>query len=185
MVTVSVPDIGNFKDVPVIEIHVKPGDNVSANDPLVTLESDKAAMEVLVPGSRRCGTSPGEAWRHGQYWNAYHTAERRRRSRCSSGCRHVLRASARSLPSGRRPQSQVPCNRGAVHSRPRRSLSRTCGFRRGAREPRGAQAGARARHRSDENQRHRRQGTHHQGRHQAHSCVASSRLARRGKWGFP
>jgi pyruvate dehydrogenase E2 component (dihydrolipoamide acetyltransferase) len=49
MATVSVPDIGNFKDVPVIEIHVKAGDSVSANDPLVTLESDKAAMEVPSP----------------------------------------------------------------------------------------------------------------------------------------
>jgi pyruvate dehydrogenase E2 component (dihydrolipoamide acetyltransferase) len=49
MATVSVPDIGNFKDIPVIEIHVKAGDNVSANDPLVTLESDKAAMEVPSP----------------------------------------------------------------------------------------------------------------------------------------
>jgi pyruvate dehydrogenase E2 component (dihydrolipoamide acetyltransferase) len=49
MATVSVPDIGNFKDVPVIEIHVKAGDRVSANDPLVTLESDKAAMEVPSP----------------------------------------------------------------------------------------------------------------------------------------
>jgi pyruvate dehydrogenase E2 component (dihydrolipoamide acetyltransferase) len=51
MTTVSVPDIGNFKDVPIIEIHVKPGDTVSANDPLVTLESDKAAMEVPSPVS--------------------------------------------------------------------------------------------------------------------------------------
>src|SRR6478672_9914939 len=49
MATVSVPDIGNFKDVPIIEIHVKAGDNVNANDPLVTLESDKAAMEVPSP----------------------------------------------------------------------------------------------------------------------------------------
>ncbi|MGB6768176.1 MAG: biotin/lipoyl-containing protein, partial [Methyloceanibacter sp.] len=49
MATVSVPDIGNFKDVPVIEIQVKAGDSVSANDPLVTLESDKAAMEVPSP----------------------------------------------------------------------------------------------------------------------------------------
>ena len=51
MATVTVPDIGNFKDVPVIEIHVKAGDSVSANDPLVTLESDKAAMEVPSPVS--------------------------------------------------------------------------------------------------------------------------------------
>jgi pyruvate dehydrogenase E2 component (dihydrolipoamide acetyltransferase) len=46
---VRVPDIGDFKDVPVIEIFVKPGDAVKAEDPLVTLESDKATMEVPSP----------------------------------------------------------------------------------------------------------------------------------------
>jgi pyruvate dehydrogenase E2 component (dihydrolipoamide acetyltransferase) len=45
-VEVRVPDIGDFKDVPVIEVLVKPGDRVKKNDPLVTLESDKASMEV-------------------------------------------------------------------------------------------------------------------------------------------
>lgn len=43
---VTVPDIGDFKDVPVIEIHVQPGDSIKADDPLVTLESDKATMDV-------------------------------------------------------------------------------------------------------------------------------------------
>ena len=43
---VLVPDIGDFKDVPIIEIQVKPGDRVAAEAPLITLESDKAAMEV-------------------------------------------------------------------------------------------------------------------------------------------
>jgi len=46
---VKVPDIGDFKDVPVIEIHVKPGDVLKAEDPLVTLESDKATMDVPTP----------------------------------------------------------------------------------------------------------------------------------------
>jgi pyruvate dehydrogenase E2 component (dihydrolipoyllysine-residue acetyltransferase) len=46
---VRVPDIGNFKDVPVIEILVKPGDIVKADDALVTLESDKATMDVPAP----------------------------------------------------------------------------------------------------------------------------------------
>ena len=46
---VRVPDIGDFKDVPVIEIFVKPGDSVKAEDPLVALESDKATMEVPAP----------------------------------------------------------------------------------------------------------------------------------------
>ena len=46
---IRVPDIGDFTDVPVIEIHVSPGDNVSPEDPLVTLESDKATMDVPAP----------------------------------------------------------------------------------------------------------------------------------------
>ena len=45
-VEVKVPDLGNFKDVPVIEILVKPGDTVARDQGLVTLESDKATMEV-------------------------------------------------------------------------------------------------------------------------------------------
>ena len=43
------PDIGDFKDVPVIEIFVKVGDAVKAEDPLVSLESDKATMDVPAP----------------------------------------------------------------------------------------------------------------------------------------
>jgi len=46
---VPVPDIGDFADVPVIEIHVAAGDSVAAEDPLVTLESDKATMDVPAP----------------------------------------------------------------------------------------------------------------------------------------
>ena len=48
-IEVKVPDIGDFKNIPVIEILVKPGDTVRAEDPLVTLESDKATMEVPSP----------------------------------------------------------------------------------------------------------------------------------------
>jgi pyruvate dehydrogenase E2 component (dihydrolipoyllysine-residue acetyltransferase) len=46
---VRVPDIGDFKDVPIIEIAVKPGDAVKPEQPLITLESDKASMEVPSP----------------------------------------------------------------------------------------------------------------------------------------
>jgi dihydrolipoamide dehydrogenase len=45
-IEIKVPDIGDFKDVPVIEVLVKPGDTVKKEDSLVTLESDKATMEV-------------------------------------------------------------------------------------------------------------------------------------------
>jgi pyruvate dehydrogenase E2 component (dihydrolipoamide acetyltransferase) len=46
---VKVPDIGDFKDIPIIEIFVKPGDTVKAEDPLLSLESDKATMDVPAP----------------------------------------------------------------------------------------------------------------------------------------
>src|SRR5436309_12631887 len=49
MTQVKVPDIGDFKDVPVIEVLVKPGDVVKPEDALVTLESDKATMDVPAP----------------------------------------------------------------------------------------------------------------------------------------
>ena len=46
LVEVKVPDIGDYSDVPVIEIHVKVGDTIAVEDALVTLESDKATMDV-------------------------------------------------------------------------------------------------------------------------------------------
>ncbi len=46
---VLVPDIGDFKDIDVIEILVKPGDSIQVETPLITIESDKAAMEVPSP----------------------------------------------------------------------------------------------------------------------------------------
>ena len=51
LIEVKVPDIGDFKDVPVIEVLVKPGDTVAAEDSLVTLESDKATMDVPSPAA--------------------------------------------------------------------------------------------------------------------------------------
>ena len=47
--SVEVPDIGDFEDVPIIEILVSPGDQVAVDDPLITLESDKATMDVPAP----------------------------------------------------------------------------------------------------------------------------------------
>ena len=46
---VQLPDIGDFKDVPVIEVIVQPGDQIKDDDVLITLESDKATMDVPAP----------------------------------------------------------------------------------------------------------------------------------------
>jgi pyruvate dehydrogenase E2 component (dihydrolipoamide acetyltransferase) len=48
-IEVRVPDIGEFKNIPIIEVLVRPGDAIEPEDPLVTLESDKATMEVPAP----------------------------------------------------------------------------------------------------------------------------------------
>ena len=48
---ISVPDIGDFKDVEVIEVLVKPGDKINKNDPIVTIESDKSSIEIPSPSA--------------------------------------------------------------------------------------------------------------------------------------
>ena len=48
---VKVPDIGEFKDVPIIELMVKRGDRVKVEDSMITLESDKATMDVPAPAA--------------------------------------------------------------------------------------------------------------------------------------
>jgi len=49
LIDVKVPDIGDFKDVPVIDVLVRPGDRITTEQPLLTLESDKASMDVPSP----------------------------------------------------------------------------------------------------------------------------------------
>jgi dihydrolipoamide dehydrogenase len=49
VIEVTVPDIGHFIDVPVIEVHVAAGDLVAREDPLITLESDKATLDIPAP----------------------------------------------------------------------------------------------------------------------------------------
>src|SRR2546427_721851 len=48
---IRIPDIGDFDSVPVIEVHVTPGSTVAVDDPLVTLESDKATMDIPAPAA--------------------------------------------------------------------------------------------------------------------------------------
>jgi pyruvate dehydrogenase E2 component (dihydrolipoamide acetyltransferase) len=53
--TVTVPDMGGSEDVPIIEINVKEGDDIEEDDPLVTVESDKATMEIPSPYAGKVG----------------------------------------------------------------------------------------------------------------------------------
>ena len=48
-VEIKVPDIGDFKDIPIIEVHVQAGAKVAVDEPLITLESDKATMDIPAP----------------------------------------------------------------------------------------------------------------------------------------
>ncbi|MEK7835285.1 MAG: biotin/lipoyl-containing protein, partial [Pseudomonadota bacterium] len=48
---VKVPDIGDYRDVPITEVLVKPGDRVAAEDSLITLESDKATLDIPAPAA--------------------------------------------------------------------------------------------------------------------------------------
>ena len=54
---ISVPDIGDFDQVEIIELLVKIGDQIAKDDPIVTLESDKSSVEVPSPFSGKIGSS--------------------------------------------------------------------------------------------------------------------------------
>lgn len=63
IIEVKVPDIGDFSDIPVIEVLVKPGDTIAEEDTIVTLESDKATMDVPSPSAgvvRELKVKPGD-----------------------------------------------------------------------------------------------------------------------------
>jgi pyruvate dehydrogenase E2 component (dihydrolipoamide acetyltransferase) len=76
---IRVPDIGDFKDVPVIEVLVKPGDAVKKNDSLIVLESDKAAMEVPSPQEgvvQNVSVKPGDKVSQGSVILSLQSADR-------------------------------------------------------------------------------------------------------------
>lgn len=75
---IKVPDIGDFKDVPVVSVLVSVGDEVSAEDPLIELESDKATMEVPSPAAgkiTRIDVAEGDLCSEGSVIMAMETAE--------------------------------------------------------------------------------------------------------------
>ena len=115
---IKVPDIGDFKSVPVIEVLVKAGDAVKAEDPLIVLESDKATMEVPAPAAGVVGEVKVKVGDKVGEGRADLDARRRRRGR---GGREV-RAAA--------PPAPAPA---ASRARRRRSARRSSGAGRGSR----------------------------------------------------
>jgi len=89
LVEVKVPDIGDFKDIPVIEVNVKVGDKVEKEQSLVTLESDKATMERALACSGNGQGTQAQGWRQRLGREVDSCAGRRCRigSRCSTEAR--------------------------------------------------------------------------------------------------
>ena len=171
-IEVKVPDIGDFTDIPVIEIFVKPGDAVKAEDSLVTLESDKATMDVPSPSARHGQGSQGQAGRQGQRGHADRRARgergarprRRQRRNAAAAKRRLRRSRDRTRPPRAPPAAPAPAARGPVEAR--RSRRTASGTRRQrsvqgrARIAVGAQVRARAGRRSRARHGHRSEGPH-------------------------
>ena len=176
MIDVKVPDIGDYKDVPIIEILVKPGDVVKADQSLVTLESDKATMDVPAPGAgtvREIVAKVGDKVAMGSLILRLEEAVgaapspapaaapgRRRSAAAGGGAAPPPSAAAARAGEGRRPGA-------------RRLFGRV---RRAGRSP----SGARTRSRPDPGARHRRKGPHHRARTSRRRWPAAAvRAARR------
>ena len=111
LVEVKVPDIGDFKDVEIIELLVKPGDTVKAEQSLITVECDKASMEIPSSHAGVVKELQGQARRQGQRGLAGADARRRGRGRrtgacasagCSAGAGRGARRRARRAAGSRR-----------------------------------------------------------------------------------
>ena len=91
---IRLPDIGDFKDVPVIEILVAPGQSVRKDEPLLTLESDKASMDVPAPEDGVIGeihVKVGDKLTQGDLLATY-VGRNRGEAGCSAKGRRVVRA---------------------------------------------------------------------------------------------
>ena len=133
-IEITVPDIGDFKDIPIIEIHVKPGDAIKADDPLITLESDKATMDVPARPGRHGREPAGQARRQGEPGQPDRRARgRQRRGRRADAPRRPRwwrsrsrRGEARGAPTAppaaqhrhRHPPRQRPAVLAGVHASP-------------------------------------------------------------------
>ena len=189
-IEVKVPDIGDFKDIPVIEVLVKPGDTVKAEDSLVTLESDKATMDVPSPAAgtvKELKVKVGDKVAEGVVvltLDAAEAARRRPRQRRHDSRRRARRAPARQPPQPRPPSRRV--RRAAPRRRPRRPRAgRRRGVPHGARVAVGAQVRARAGRRSGAGHGHRTEGPDPPGRRAGLRQAALAVRARRRGRGEP
>lgn len=119
VVDLTIPDIGSFKDVPVIEILVKAGDEVEVDQPLMTLESDKATMEVpsTVAGTvREVVVKVGDRVSRGTLVARIEGAEAQSAPAIASTTRAATRqpAGAPAVPSPAPPLPVLPSSRQAV-----------------------------------------------------------------------
>ena len=156
---VKIPDIGDYKDVPIIEVHVSEGDTVNADDPLVSLESDKATMEVPAPAAgivEKLLIKLGDKVSEGRPIILLRSADA---------------AAAPAPPSlieqqEPTPAAQPPAAGGGVRREAERAPRGPRRFQPHSREPERAPARARARRRSFRAEGDRRKGQDHQGRRQ-------------------
>ena len=124
LVEVKVPDIGDFEDVEVIELLVKPGDTVKAEQSLITVESDKASMEIPSSHAGVVKELQGQARRQGQRRLAAADARGRRRGgRRRPAARRQCRgagAGRQRRGAGGRSRRPPPAAAAAAAARPRR-----------------------------------------------------------------
>jgi pyruvate/2-oxoglutarate dehydrogenase complex dihydrolipoamide acyltransferase (E2) component len=105
LVEVKVPDIGDFKDVDVIEVNIKPGDVIENEQALMTLESDKASIEVPSDTAgtvREVRVKAGDKVSQGTVVALVETSHRRRRPR------KLRKRPLRQKPSRRQPRLRLP-----------------------------------------------------------------------------
>ena len=161
-IEVTVPDIGDFGAVPIIEVHVAPGDKVNAEDPLLTLESDKATMDVPAP---RAGTVTEVLVKVGDEVSEGITdpvprprGRRRDHSAVAGGAAGARARPGRGEAGGRGGRGAAGGTARGVHTR------RRPGAGRGARRPERAADGPRAGRRPVGGDRVRAEGPDHEGR---------------------
>ena len=182
---VLVPDIGDFHDVEVIEVLVKAGDTVALEAPLITLETDKATMDVPSTAAGRIAeVSVKKGDRVSKGSRSRSSKPRTRPQHPTRNPPHLPRR-LRRLRHPRRPRDAEPGSHGPDDGRRRGACRRGCPSRYPVRacESVGAALRARARRRPRARRRQRLQGPHQRGRRQGIREEGPGRAAADGRRG--